>query len=810
MIRQHEPSMSYRGRGPACGAALLLMMCSVVSVEPLPAQDNALPKIEEMELPSAEELFKRCDPAKGRAVDWVVLKNNDVIVTNPVFPRPNTLEKMQAQIQASFQWPRPATDQEREEQRRRREDLNYVVIEIPDEPEYRLHIREIAEIVYHEDLMLRRIDALTQEGKIREAFEMLFILERSAGGWPGALDRQQNLMFRDAQLKNDQGSHEIALVMLEGLHGDNPDYAGVEPLMGQIADQLIKSAVDQEDFRKAQHFISRLRGQYPDHEVVKRWSTTLDQRAQTLFENAQAASQSGQHDVATSLVLESSRVWPISGARRGSYARIFDRFQRLVVAVTQLPNEPSAYFLPTFADRRQRLLTRADLFEMDRNDEVPHFQTRFFEQWEPADLGREVRFTLRQDQSYWESRPLITSSEIVTALAHRIDPSDPRYDERFDSYVSAMEVQSPFEFRIAFDRVPLRTEALFTFPILERADQHDPGSELQVLTRRFEVLSQNDDAVVYRRSVPEPDRVPVYHVAEVVEQKYSDYGKAVQAFLRRDAHVLTRVNPWDATAFKNDRRFFTQKYSVATNHVLQFNPDSKALQNRELRRALAYAINRQSILQETILRDKDMAFGRLATAPFPSQSYAHSPIVEQREYDLTLGLSLSIAAKHLLKGEIPRLRMICPPDPTAEAAARQMVEAWKRIRIDVELVPNDGSVVYEDSQSAEWDIVYRMVWMEEPLTELWPFLTLQPTARIKDLEHLPDWLRLELIELDSASSWPAAINQIRQLHRHLTEEVHLIPLWEVDEHIVVWKNLTGIADGPIHAYQNVEKWILKP
>lgn len=768
------------------------------------SDDSGLPKFEDMQVPSPESLLR--DPP----VTWIVLVNQDVLVSEPIQPRPNTLEKMEQAIQESRSWPRPNNPAELAELRRKREELPYInLILKADDQEYNLHMREVDRIIHHEDLMLMAIDKLIAEGRLRDAYEMLVNLDQRAPNWPGTDQRQLDLLFRDAQLKVADGRDETALVLLEELESRQPSYPALFDLMGQVVDRLISQAVSQEDYRRARFFLDRLRARNAEHAVVQKWTNTLTSQAAELYESAMTASRSGQHEIAAELARQSGRVWPVPGSRRAGYSRVVERYQQLHVGVTQLYDDPSAYFLPTRAQQRHRYLTECTLFELDRNVEMPHFQTSFFEHWEPRDLGREVKLVLRRDHSYWESRPPMTSSMVVETLAARIDPEDERYDERLASYVDGLSIDSPYEFTVDFNRVPLRPQALFQFPVTERIRAGERTGELELLSKRFVVANQDDSQVVYRRAVPEPDGAPSYHIAEVIEHRYPDYEHTVQALLRQEVTLLTHVEPWHAERFLQDKRFFTRKYSVPFIHVLQVNPASKPLRNRELRRALAYAIDRERILRDVILRQDESRFGRLISGPFHQNSYAHSPLVSQREFDLTLGLSLGIVAKKALGGEIPKLRLICPPDAVSEQACQELIQLWKAIKIDVELVPNDGSVTIE-RDSENWDLIYRVTQMGEPLVELWPFLTLNDTARVEDLTHLPDWLRLELIELDNVSSWSAAIARLRQLHRHISEECHLIPLWEVDDFVVFWRTLSGLPDDPISAYQNIERWTLKP
>ena len=57
----------------------------------------------------------------------------------------------------------------------------------------------------------------------------------------------------------------------------------------------------------------------------------------------------------------------------------------------------------------------------------------------------------------------------------------------------------------------------------------------------------------------------------------------------------------------------------------------------------------------------------------------------------------------------------------------------------------------------------------------------------------------------------ATVRAAPELHAHLFSEVECIPLWEIDDAIVLRKN---IHDFPavrfVNSYQDVERWIVQP
>jgi ABC-type transport system substrate-binding protein len=189
--------------------------------------------------------------------------------------------------------------------------------------------------------------------------------------------------------------------------------------------------------------------------------------------------------------------------------------------------------------------------------------------------------------------------------------------------------------------------------------------------------------------------------------------------------------------------------------------------------------------------------------------------------------------------------MICEPEPVVQAAAKRLIEEWKRIDIKVELItlavghqakgPHDpigplpadrppaasgqDIVTAPDGltekpqpalDDAPWDLAYRTVRMTEPMMELWPLLSLDNVASVQSVRYLPDWLRQGLIDLDRTADWTTTVQTLHELHRQLADTVQLIPLWEVDDALVFRKTIRGIPDLPLHAYQDLELWISEP
>src|SRR5690606_25885381 len=113
----------------------------------------------------------------------------------------------------------------------------------------------------------------------------------------------------------------------------------------------------------------------------------------------------------------------------------------------------------------------------------------------------------------WSPEPILTAIDLQHALAARLSPASPLYDERLDGYVRRVSVRSPFRLEVEFERVPLRLEAALSLalqqPSMAASDDASPW-----LTRFFRPA---EEANVFIRDRPEPDESVQFHVAEIRE-----------------------------------------------------------------------------------------------------------------------------------------------------------------------------------------------------------------------------------------------------------------------------------------------------
>lgn len=798
---------------------LLLGLCSVswlqlAHAQPEPPAETVTPPTKPESLPRLQDMLPRTveQLLNEKPCDWVVLNTNDVIVVDPVLPRPDTLVKLQEEITAKEQARRNADAAQRAiinaeiEQLRK---LTITLAEEKDSPEYTVPTNRIKQIVTHEEHIIRAIDLALTENRLAQALELLTRLQRNTPDWPGVNDVGQRVVAADARQRAALGRHEEALVLLEELHSRNPNFPLAVEQLGEVIRSLAREAIGREDFRRAQFFLGRLKSRLPNQPVVAELENELSRLATQKMELANAASESGRFAEAAELAAFATRVWPLANELRAPHRKHTERHQILHVGVLSLPGEGRASPIRTEADERVERLTRINLFEVQRvRDGNTFYRTRVFDEWEPFDLGRTMRLTLKQFRQPWDAQGVVTAHTIAAELVQRLDPNLPTFDERLASFISMVRILSPRELELTFRRVPPRIEPLLaeiSLPLPVVVD--DLSAPLVDNPGGFRLAEETASLRKYVRRLPEPVGLQKYHVAEVIEHRLASPDRALQALHAGEVSMLPDMPDWIVRRLSEDesfrQRYFIQQFSLPRTHLLQFNPRSVPLRNRELRAALADAIDRDRLLRTIILRDATAQHGRLVTAPYLTGSPGLNVEVPQRKYDLSAAFALALAARKQLKSDIPPLTMVVSASGPAEAAAREIAAAWRQIGLTVRVV------MAGDEPPADWDVLYRATELSEPVTQMWPFLTFSEQARISDLAPYPDWLKQQLVQLDRTSDQVRAVAALRALHRQLADDVAFVPLWEVDRFVIFRKNCVGYPQRPLHAYDGIDQWTVE-
>lgn len=797
----------------ACIASALL------ADEPVP---EGLTKLRDMQTPTAQTLLNETP------IDWIVLLNEDVLRVHQISPRPFPLQERKQAIAAKEVERIRLAGEAKDRVTREIEELSHLIVTLPDETdrrEFSLPIRQIRAVIHHEELVLRRIELLYAENQLSLAYELLSRLQREHPNWSGVNEAGQNFLSLEARQKLKDGQPESALRLLNELYERNPRFPELQTTLASVTKILAESAIANRQFSRAQYFLNHLNKKFPNDPVYQQFEKELGRQATEIMQKADEAAAGKDFRTASQLARQSVQRWPLLNSLSGPFKRHAERDQQLHIGVTELPGQHRAYPFPTLADEQFERLTHVSLFEIDRlKDGVAYYKTRLFDDWEPRFLGRRWTLTLRQFHQPHESLRAVSAYEIAQRIQSRVDPSSSDYDERLASFLDSVEINSPTQLTLHFRRVPARIEPLLAsvafshLATTSREDSNTSKSENEPVggfrlvsedlanNKKDQGTEESLREIFYRRAIPESDRQKQFHISEIVVHHFESPERVVQALQRGDIDMTSGLPDVLLRQLqRNDlfnRQFFIQKIQQPVTHLLQFNPNSVPLKTVELRNALAFAVDRPRILNDVVLRDSKSPNGRLVSTPYYSNNPAANNEIVPRQFDLSAGLALVLAARHKLQGTLPALTMVVAPGEVAKEAAEEIARSWRQIGLTINVAHAD------DSPPEQWDIAYRTLQMPEPALELWPFLSADQKNTVDGLKSYPDWIRQQLIQVDRAGSPTSTNSSLKELDRLLVNSTTLIPLWEVDQFLIVRKNIHGFPQNPVYSFQNIEQWTL--
>lgn len=755
------------------------------------ADSEDLPLIDEMGTPALEELLK------GPPRDWLVLRSRRVLQVEPVEPRPNLISFYEERAKAALK--QADTSGNSAEAQLKRKKLHYLPIVIvgEDDDDYRIHYKHLLDVVYWDDLLLRRVDKLLDDQQIPEALALWMVARDRNDQWPGLQDRYRRLLFVDGDVKAREGQLEPALAVWDELHGVAANYPQLDLRYGEVADRLIQGALERQDNRRARFYLGRLKARYPAHPVASNWTGRFTDDAARLVRESQNETVV---NIALDRMERATRIWPATPNLFGPYQKAHLGWTRITVGVAEPTRQRSSPW-PILDQGLSSQLMETPWFQPgSRLEGTIRFESRWFREWEPTDLGRSLTFTLRNENG-------VTAGWSARRLAEAVTPGSASYSVRLAGTLGRMEVLSPETFKAGLVTVPLRPEALLaTLP--------SPGSENRSASTRswppFRMAESTPLASQpgvsgtsfqrFRRDWT-PTGSGSHAPHEVIVREFESSDLAIQALFRGELTMLSRVPLKTIRELQKRNEYVTLPYGLPETHLLQFSPTSPKVASRAVRRAMMFGLNRSRIMGEAFSVAGDVNLARLTPTIVPSTSYAFDNGMPTAPYDPTVALSLLSAVKKDNDGKLPEITLWHPRGAEIAEAARRLAAAWNLLGLKTTVVSEASAPTPGDA-----DVLYRTVAMAEPLVEMWPFLALTTSPTMESLDRFPVWLRRSLLELDTVGDVATATRLLARLQRQLWAEVVVIPLWETQPHFVARKQVRNLPNGPMTLFQGIDRW----
>lgn len=690
-----------------------------------------------------------------------------------------------------------------------------LVVQLRDKPEpaYELAWAAVDHVEFWEDMLLAEARRLASEGKLAEAYDAYEHLQTHYPSWPGLADAVSDYLMEEARSLAREKDFTGSLAVLHDLHERRPDMAGLDKAFGVTTDVLVKDYVAVSDRTSARAIVASLAALYPDHETVVAWKARFIQEAEQAKAEAETAMAAGDLAAAHSAARRMLDVWPELPGGRELFAAINQRHPRVVVGVSSLTPLGESRWLDDWAARRgSRLLHRLLMEYVAPGSEGGVYRCPMGEsQYDP--FQRRLTLQLHRDITWSNGEGALTGYDVARRLLEMADPRSPAYRAGWDALLGSCAVRDVFEVDLQLARPNVRPDAFLQTRLYPYTDAGVTDSA-GVSIGPYVVRSASADEVVYAAN-------PHYFAAgpsqpqEVVERRFADDRDALAALERGHVQIVDRVAPWQLARITENKRLALGTYGAPLVHCLIPNARKELTAHREMRRALLYGIDRKAILA-FLSGNGDLPGMRVLSGPVLAGvsfqdplSYAYDGTIEPRPYDPHLAIALAnvaltaageAQAKRGKKlGPMPPLIVAHPPDAIARMACGEIQRQLGLLGMKIELVEREAVALAPVPDDV--DLVYAQLALWEPVCDVPGLLADDGLAG-----SASPYMTLALRQLDEATNWDEVRERLRRIHRLASDDLPVIPLWQMVDYFAYDVAVQGIGKAPVTLFQDVEKW----
>jgi peptide/nickel transport system substrate-binding protein len=341
-------------------------------------------------------------------------------------------------------------------------------------------------------------------------------------------------------------------------------------------------------------------------------------------------------------------------------------------------------------------------------------------EWEVSEDGTVYEFKLRQDVTWHDGAPF-TSSDVAFTVQAMQDPNyqgAPALGELWrnvtvelpDDYTVRFTLDEPFPSFLYYTTIGLLPAHLLSDVPAGELPQHEFSTEHPVGTGMFMVESVSPDQVVL---VANPDfwgRAPFLDQVEF--WFFGDWENLMVSYERGEIHGFHPSNQDQLSLLRQMPTLQLYSAQLAGYGLVYLNLDREEdpfFQNKEIRQALLYGLDRQSLI-DTSLDGQ----GLIADSPIPSMSWAYDPSVRQYSYDPERAIGLLDASGWVdTDGDLIRdqdgvplaFTLLASEDPAQTAMAQAMARQWRAIGVDASVRPVGAGLVPNYIRPRHFDAV---------------------------------------------------------------------------------------------------------
>ena len=671
---------------------------------------------------------------------------------------------------------------------------------------------DIKSVEYFEDMLLAEGERLMRSRQFPKAFEHYMIVQARDPRWKGLGEHVDRLLFEEGVDALRNSDDDRGLRLLGELHARQPDYPGLDDRLATAYGGRIRKAFDLDAFARGRQILHDLELITPNHDVVHVAKTRFTTKAKSLAEKA--AKQTGGERL--DLLTEALRVWPSLEGAADAYVEAFTAQPTLDVAVVDLPRPVAPWIRSPASERISRLIYQPILSADSEAALRGNVSDQLAASLDKAELGRRLDLRIRTGLAWSDGSRPVSSMDIIRALSDRTDPRSPCYNARWSDLLQKLVASDEEHVEIRLTRTFLKPEAWLSEPVGPAHAAWDgwvttPKGRQPVGDGPFQWESATNEMTRYAAAPTASESLKVRRIREV---RIANATLAVESFLRGDVTMLEHVPPDRALALAQNPEFKVGRYEQPSLHLIALDGRNPVLRNRSLRRGLSYAIDRKTLLEETLLKRASDEVNTVSDGPFARGTYADAPGVKPLGYDPLLAKMLIAAARREMGNKAIKLTFEYPAIPEAQAVVPKIAEALRKVDVEIETIERSESELEAALRSGRrFDMAYRASRCPDPVWEagllLCPGYDAPPSVDGLGALASPRILEL-LLRLERASEMPTATGLLVAIDRESRDELPVLPLWQLEDHYAWRTRLKGPGETATRFYQGIETWEIEP
>jgi peptide/nickel transport system substrate-binding protein len=669
-------------------------------------------------------------------------------------------------------------------------------------------------------LTVVRFHASAREGKLRKG-EGWSEWEKRLRDRLIAVQLEQLQVLADA---NDwENTYALATRLADSYRDKDLRMKFAHQLARVIAAPLKAASLRPEDYEKARRRTKLLEELFPESAAALPVSEDLQQKAAALFEQA---TKEKDPTLAIKLLSQAETIWPGLPGVRDYRLKLSNSYPIVTVGVASLPEHMSPGTAVTDSEKQAVEMIFESLVKSEEDPAAGQIYVPGLAVGRPkvTPLGRQ--FQLVRDARWSNAKSdtdTVQAADVRRTVQLLRNPESKGFSPEWADLVDNPPPNTdPYVVTLTLRQGYLDPLSLMTFKVLPAASRLDSPDDLSFARKPigsgpFQFHGKDGNAVVFTAN-PKYQRADKPGLPQIREIRFFHSDNPPRDFADGRLHLLLDLPTDKIASLRSVKGVTVQTLPNRRVYFLAVNHRSRALQNEDLRRAIAHAIDRTKILDDVFradLKGDPMPPHRPLNGPYPPGSWACKPNLPADPFDPALARVMAAKAKTV---STRRLSLKYPDEDPRVKRACEMIRdqvAALGTGLQLELEPKSPRQLHDEVEFGhDYELAYYHYDYPTDAYWLWPLFN--PNAKAldrggKNFLGYKDDGQLESLFIKSMGhrDFQEVQRLTQDIHALLFQKMPLIPLWQLDTHVAIQDDLKPIHLDPLLVFTDVEYWKLE-